>query len=258
MAHLCFANHTFDADLVIFDKDGTLIDFKYLWAQKTRTGVERLVNAIQGSCELRRGLYLTLGYDPEIDHFEMQGPLITAAMSKLYTIAAAVLFQHGWPWLEAELLVQEHLVPGMAEILTTDLLRPTTDLQKLFSELRAANIHIAVITSDERAPSEKTLQLLGVRDQVAFLAGADDAYPPKPAPEAILAACEHIGVSVARTVMVGDSTTDMLMGQRAGVGFCLAVLTGMMDRATLAPYADLVLDSIDQIRVSKAMVECCC
>lgn len=241
--------YTFDADLVIFDKDGTLIDFKYLWAQKTKAGVERLVHAIQGSDELRRAIYLTLGYDPEADQFEMQGPLITAAMSKLYTIAAAVLFQHGWPWLEAELLVQEHLAPGMAEVLTVDLLRVTTDLQKLFSELSAANIHIAVITSDDRAPADKTLQLLGVRNQVAFLAGADDVYPPKPAPEAILAACQHVGVSVARAVMVGDSTTDMLMGQRAGVGFRLAVLTGIMDRATLEPYADLVLDSIDQMEI---------
>ncbi len=249
MALLRFADHTFDADLVIFDKDGTLIDFKYLWAQKTKAGVERLVHAIQGSSELRLALYQTIGYDPEADHFEMQGPIITAAMGTLYTIAATVLFQHGWPWLEAELLVQAHFIPGMAGVLTAELLQATTNLPKLFSELRAANVHIAVITSDERAPAEKTLQLLGVRDQVAFLAGADDVYPPKPAPEAILAACEQIGVSPARTIMIGDSTTDMLMGQRASVGFRLAVLTGMMDRATLAPYADLVLDSIGQMGV---------
>lgn len=249
MALLRFANQTFDADLVIFDKDGTLIDFKYLWAQKTRAGVERLVRAIQGSEALRQALYQTLGYDPDADQFEMQGPIITAAMGTLYTIAATVLFQHGWPWLEAELLVQEHLVPGMAGVLNADLLQATTDLQKLFSALSAANIQIAVITSDERAPAEKTLNLLGIRGQVAFVAGADDVYPPKPAPDAILAACQHVGVAPARTVMIGDSTTDMLMGQRAGVGFRLAVLTGMMDRVTLEPYADLVLDSIEQIGI---------
>ena len=50
-----------------------------------------------------------------------------------------------------------------------------------------------------------------------------------------------------RAVMVGDSTTDMLMAQRAGVGLRVAVLTGLMDRAVLAPLADVVLDSIGEI-----------
>lgn len=247
MALLRFDQQTFAADLVIFDKDGTLIDFKYLWAQKTMAGVERLVTAVQGSDRLRLDLYQTFGYDHTNDEFNMQGPMLVAAMQKLYTIAATVLFQHGWPWLEAELLVEAHFVPSVAEVLTQNLLRPTTNLSELFLRLRAANVQIAVITSDDRASAEKTLKLLGVREHVAFVAGADDVYPPKPAPEAILAACAQVGVTPARTVMVGDSTTDMLMGQRAGVGFRLAVLTGVMDRATLEPHADLVLASLEQM-----------
>ena len=144
MARLTLGSHIFDADLIIFDKDGTLIDFKHLWAQKTIAGVEQLVAAIDGSAALRHDLYHTLGYDPVADEFAMQGPVITAAMSKLYTIAAAVLFQHGWPWLEAELLVEAHLVPGMANVLTANLLRPTTDLRRLFAQLQAAHVQIAV------------------------------------------------------------------------------------------------------------------
>jgi len=249
LAPIRFGNQMFDADLIIFDKDGTLIDFKHLWARKTMAGVEHLMTAIQGDDQVRHALYHTLGYNPETDQFAMQGPLITAAMHKLYTIAAAVLFQHGWPWLEAELLVQAHLVPGMAGVLTADLLRPTANLRRLFANLRAANIQIAVITSDEHAPAAKTLELLGIADQVAFLAGADDVYPPKPDPGAILAVCAQLGVAPARTMMVGDSTTDLLMGQRAGVGFRLGVLTGIMDQATLAPYADGVVASIDGIEI---------
>ncbi|MFN8495956.1 MAG: HAD family hydrolase [Caldilineaceae bacterium] len=249
MALLRFANHAFAADLVIFDKDGTLIDFKHLWAQKTIAGVERLVQAVQGNEQLRRDLYHTLGYDHTNDQFNMQGPMLVAAMQKLYTIAATVLFQYGWSWLEAELLVESHFVPGVAEVLTPALLRPTTNLSELFLRLRAANVHIAVITSDDRASAEKTLKLLGIREHVAFVAGADDVYPPKPAPEAILAACKQVGVKPARTVMVGDSTTDMVMAQRAGVGFRLAVLTGIMDRMALAAYADHIVESIESIEI---------
>ncbi len=51
MARLTLGNHIFDADLIIFDKDGTLIDFKHLWAQKTMAGVEQLMKAIDGSAD---------------------------------------------------------------------------------------------------------------------------------------------------------------------------------------------------------------
>ena len=84
MAQVTLGSHIFDADLIIFDKDGTLIDFKHLWAQKTIAGVEQLIAAIDGSAALRHDLYHTLGYDPVVNEFAMQGPVITAAMSKLY------------------------------------------------------------------------------------------------------------------------------------------------------------------------------
>jgi phosphoglycolate phosphatase-like HAD superfamily hydrolase len=122
-------------------------------------------------------------------------------------------------------------------------------LSELFGSLRAAGVQIAVVTSDDRAPTVAALQWLQVFDECAFIACADDGYPYKPAPQPLWAACEATGVAPERTVMVGDSTTDMLMAQRAGVALRVAVLTGTMDVASLAPLADVVLDSIAAIRV---------
>jgi HAD superfamily hydrolase (TIGR01549 family) len=127
------------------------------------------------------------------------------------------------------------------------MIRATTPLIPLFSALRAAGIQIAVVTSDDRAPTLAALEWLKVIDHVVFIACADDGYPYKPAPEAVWAACKSTGIPAQRAAMVGDSTTDMLMAQRAGVGLRVAVLTGLMDRAVLAPLADVVLDSIGEI-----------
>jgi phosphoglycolate phosphatase-like HAD superfamily hydrolase len=110
-------------------------------------------------------------------------------------------------------------------------------------------VQIAVVTSDDRAPTVAALTWFEVLDQVAFIACADDGYPYKPAPEAVWAACKATGIAPERTVMVGDSTTDMLMAQRAGLGLRVAVLTGTMDTTVLAPLADIVLESIGEIRV---------
>jgi phosphoglycolate phosphatase-like HAD superfamily hydrolase len=269
MAELAFGTRIFDTQLVIFDKDGTLIDFAGLWAHYVLNAVEALVASIEGTGEkpatdmqkvmqkvqngdLRAGLYEIMGYDPAIDRFDSQSPVVTAPLPTLHTLAAGVLYRHGWGWLDAELQVQRTFGPVMSAPLPREMVRPTAPLPSLFGALRAAGVVIAVITSDDRAPTLATLEWLGVLDQVAFIACADDSYPFKPAPEAIWAACEATGVPLERTVMVGDSTTDMLMGQRAGVGLRVAVLTGAMESNVLAPLADIVLKSIGEIQVENS------
>jgi phosphoglycolate phosphatase len=47
---------------------------------------------------------------------------------------------------------------------------------------------------------------------------------------------------------VGDNTHDLHMGQSAGVGFNVGVLTGTSTRSELITDADLVLDSIADLR----------
>ena len=257
MAQLHFGTHRFEAEMVIFDKDGTLIDFSELWAHYTTSAVEGLLAALAGAAnaselpheQVRADLYASLGYDPVTHHFDPQSPIVTAPLPTLYTLAAGVLYRHGWAWLNAELEVQRSFAPATLAPLQREMVQPTANLPALFGALTAAGVQIAVITSDDRAPTLAALTWLEVIDQVTFIACADDGYAYKPAPEAILAACAATGISLARTVMVGDSTTDLLMGERAGVGLRVGVLTGTMDADILAPLADVVLASIGEISV---------
>lgn len=250
MAILTLGAHTFDADLVVFDKDGTLIEFANLWGERTQESVLHLVHALGGDDRLTADLYHALAYDPIRQQFTRPGPVLTATMTELYTVVATVLFQHGLGWLEAVLRVEEHFIPAMNAPVEPGTLQATADLPALFGALTQAGVHIAVVTSDDHLPTAQTLDQLEVAHHVGILIGADDGYPAKPAPQGLLAACTHFGVSPSRVVMVGDSTTDMVMAQRAGVGCRVAVLTGGMDRDQLTPSAHLVLESIREIRVN--------
>lgn len=250
MARVHFGERDFDTDLVIFDKDGTLVDFELLWAAKTDAAVGALVQASGGDGRLAADLQRMLGYDPAARRFDTHSPMLTAPMPTLRTIAAVALYRHGWGWLDAELQVDKHFTPTLDGVFDLSLLRPTADLRRLFDGLHRAGARIAVITSDDRAPTVATLEWLGVAHYVEFVAAADDPYPHKPAPEAVWAACAALGADLAATAFVGDSTTDMLMAQRAGVGLRVAVQTGLMDHATLAPHADVVLASVGEISIA--------
>jgi len=119
-----------------------------------------------------------------------------------------------------------------------------TDLRVLLARLRQRVGLFAVATSDDRDPTIRTLEALGIAGEFAGLACADDGFPNKPAPDPVLQLCERIGVPPGRTAVVGDSPADLRMGRAAGVARTIAVLTGVGDLATLQPLADLVLPSI--------------
>lgn len=253
MALVNFASQLFDADLIVFDKDGTLTEFDPLWQAIYGEAVEAVLAGLENRAEVAGELHAALGYDPTIRRFSTHGPFTTAANAKIGVLVAGVLYRHAQPapsWDEAESLTARTFLAGLAAPPAPGLLIAPTDLPALFGCLRAAGVHIAVITSDERAATLYTLDALGVSDLLCAVIASDDAYPKKPAPDALWAVCAQQGVAVERAVMVGDSLTDMRMGRAAGVGLCVGVLTGPAGREDLAPYADVVIESIGEIGVA--------
>ncbi len=246
MALLEIGGVPFDADLVVFDKDGTLIDFEFMWGRLTVAWVNRLT-ADTGDEALRQELYRSLGYDLQRQRTEPQSPLAIATTGQMLTIAAAVLYRHGIPWPEAEERAQSAFRQTTADLPLADLIRPTGDVAGLLERLQGVGVRVAVITTDHRAETEETLRILGLAHLVDHLVCGDDGLPPKPAPDTLLATCERLGVEPARTAVVGDTVADLLMAQRAGAGLKVAVLTGAGDPALLATHADVVLRSIDEI-----------
>lgn len=228
----------FQPALIIFDKDGTLIDFDSMWAPWIIDLASRLEAATQ--TELRASLYNAFGFDPEANHVLPEGKLAITPMALLYGLTIEVLTQTGLTVSQAEdAVAQAWFIPDPVA-----LAQPVTHLPTLFSALRALGLKIAIATTDDRTPTLTTLQGFGVTDLVDTLVCADDGIPVKPAPDMILTICQRLNVEPGQTIMVGDALADLQMGRAAGTGLVVGVLTGVSPAATLSPQADVILNSI--------------
>lgn len=225
-------------DLAIFDKDGTLIDFHLMWSDWVGA-LARGLAAAHGS-SLDAVVYPMMGVDPISGQVYPHGALAATPMARLRGALVADLVDHG---LEPE---EAARVVGAAwhSPDPVDLARPLADLRRLFTDLRAGGTRIAVATSDDRDPTERTLAHLGIADLVEAVACADDGHPVKPSPDAVHWICRTLGIREDRAAVIGDSPADLRMGRAAGAGLVIGVLTGVGDRDTLAPLADLVLPSV--------------
>ncbi|MBI2762493.1 MAG: HAD family hydrolase [Chloroflexi bacterium] len=231
-------------DLAIFDKDGTLIDFHLMWSGWVRE-LARGLEAAHGR-SLEAVVYPMMGVDPETGRVYPHGALAATAMVRLRDALIAALIAHGLEPATAESMVATawHSPDPLA------LARPLADLRDLFTSLLAAGTHIAIATSDDREPTERTLEHLGISDLVEALACADDGRPVKPSPDAVHWICRNLQIPEARTAVIGDAPADLRMARSAGVGLVIGVLTGVGDERTLEPLADLILPSIADLRAA--------
>jgi len=229
-------------DLVIFDKDGTILDFGRMWGG----WAEDLATALEAATrvDLRAPLYAMLGYDPVARVVRPGGGLAATPMARLRERTAGVLVEAGLSEVEAErALGTAWHAPDPVE-----LAHPLADLHTLFGGLRASGRKVAIATTDDRDPTERTLAALGLTAAVDALVCADDGVAVKPAPDMVARLCAETGVPPDRAAVIGDSQADLRMGRAANVGLTIAVLSGVGDRATLEPLADAVIDSVADLR----------
>jgi len=225
-------------ELVVFDKDGTLIDFDAMWTPWVLELTRRLEAVAR--LPLAPRIDAELGFDRAGGRTIAGRPLAILPMADLRAATVDVVERAGLPRDAAESAVDDAwFIPDPVAAA-----RAVTDLAALFGSLRTHGIRTAVATSDDHAPTAATLQALGVGDLVDAIVGADDGLARKPAPDAVLHICELLGVPPARTAVVGDSAADLEMGRAAGAARTIGVLTGVSARSALAPYADAILDSV--------------
>jgi len=225
-------------DLVIFDKDGTLIDFDVMWAGWT-IGLAGALEAATGE-PLAGRLYAAFGFRADAGRAEHGSPLGSHSMAELRELTLETVAGSGRSPAESERIVAETWrAPD-----PVGLAVPLADLVSLFEALRASGRRIAVATGDDRGPTARTLDALGIARLVDAIACPDDGHPTKPDPGMLQHLCATLGVAPARTAMIGDSTVDLEMARAAGLGLVVGVLSGVGDRAELAPLADLLLDSV--------------
>ena len=229
---------------ILFDKDGTLIDFHTQWMPAYRAAVAMLT--AQDEAKGQRLLQLA-GYDPVTNYLDPASPLACGTNRQIIGIWAKDLGVPATPEFVRRVEEMFH------EIATANA-KPVTDLKALFGRLHARSIAIGVATMDSTVTARANLSDFGVSDLVDFVIGADAGHGLKPDPGMFLAFCAAKGFSPAQAAMVGDSVLDLTMGRNAEAGLVIGVTSGVTPRTTLAPYADIVLDSIAEIETALSVI----
>ena len=218
---------------LLFDKDGTLVDFDLTWGRAGHAVMQSLAG---GDPATVARLAEAMHYDVAALRFAPSSPLIAGAPDTYVHLWAEALGRGDDP------AMLDDLDAAFTEA-TLRALAPIGTPGTVLLALKGRGLKLGLATNDGEASARRQLAALGLDAHMDFVAGYDTGHGGKPSPGMILAFAAAIGVAPGRIGMVGDSHLDLISARAAGA-VAIAVLTGPARRDELAPLADHVLDDI--------------
>ncbi len=219
-------------DAVLFDKDGTLFDFRASWGGWARRYLTQIAQNADHAATMGRAI----GYDMASGQFAADSVVIAATSAD---IAQALL-----PHLPGK--TAEEITAHINATAAGAAMSQAVPLKPLLEVLKARGLKIGLATNDYEAAARAHLAAHDITGYFDFIAGYDSGHGAKPGPGMCLGFASAVGIAAGQIAMVGDSTHDLEAGRAAGMR-TIAVLTGIAEADQLRGLADVVLADIGAI-----------
>lgn len=217
---------------ILFDKDGTLVDFQRSWGPAALEVMQHLAGG-RGAAYQR--LVAASRYVEAEQCFLPDSPLIAQPTSVYGALWATALGRPANVEFFAEI---DRLMCNA----TTRHLAAIGDPKALMTFLAARGYRLGMFTNDAEITARAHARKLGLDQLLEFIAGYDSGFGTKPDPDPVLAFARTIGVPPSEIAVVGDTVLDLEAARAAGA-MAIGVLTGPASSPDLAACADAVLAS---------------
>ncbi len=213
-------------DAVVFDKDGTLVDFHLTWDAAFG---EMLDVVADGDTRAVAAAAKAVGYDHETATIPDSSPIIAESSATLTAMMAPALGRVATDDFVAE-------VDELLGSLSLDRVTAAPGAQPALDALSAAGVKTAVLTNDSAVTARRQIDRLGWHRYFDVVVGHDSGHGSKPDPGPVLACLRELGVDPSRAALAGDSRHDLDAARRAGV---TSIFVG--DDPALSGEADLAV-----------------
>ena len=212
-----------DGKAVIFDKDGTLLDFHSTWNEAIGSAFDLVGD--QNARELAAELF---GYDLAERRVLPHSAFISETSETTDNLVADLIDVVTFKQTINE-TAQQNIVPNKG---ATSALNALTD----------RGWKLAIATNDSESCAMNHVEALKWSHFFTSVKGFDSGHGSKPGPGMVLAAAEECNALRGVYVMVGDSVHDILAGQAAG-----AITVAIGQQPAALQLADMQIEELGEL-----------
>lgn len=221
---------------ILFDKDGTLVDFDHTWGPAAGAVMRRLAGD-QGPTLER--LFHASHYVADERRFLQTSPLIAGSSRQYGPLWAEILARAA----DAAFYHQvDRLFCEEGERYLTPIGRPAETL----AQLHAVGLPLGIATNDAEPNARLQADRLGLSPYLSAVYGHDSGYGSKPGPGMVDAFAALTRLPTSAIALVGDTRHDLETARAAGA-MAILVRCGPAPVDDFAHEADLVVDTVEEL-----------
>lgn len=225
---------------IIFDKDGTLMDFAAFWIPVAENAVQYILDIVGADNSLAGEMLNSIG-----SYEGIRGVLCSGTYEQIADKFYGILSEHNIEIDKQELNTITY--QAFHNSIECGEIIPTCDnIKEVFSNLKESGRIIALVTTDDEYITQKCLEMLEIYSFFDVIYSDDGIHPSKPNPYYISRLCEEKGLSTDELIMVGDTMTDMKFAENGGI-MSIGVAKKEKDREVIMKSADYVIDDISKL-----------
>ncbi|CAL27130.1 HAD family hydrolase [Staphylococcus carnosus] len=219
---------------ILFDKDGTLIDFDMSWMKVDIQMVDEFVEKYISQENVEHA-YKTLGVDKEKDQVLPGTPMACGSLDEIIQNFNALAGEDVSEWTrQTSQYLIDHRIPEIKCI---------EGMTDALDALKHAGYQIGILTSDTKKGTEQFVEATDTEAFFDFIISTEANAAEKPNPEVLCPLFEHVSDLRAEEIaIVGDSPNDIQTAINSGLGLSIAVLTGVGQEHELQ-HADYIFQS---------------
>lgn len=229
---------------ILFDKDGTLIDFYSLWLNIALEVIPEFIkiNLINDeNKKIQTDILETIGVKGcKVD------PKGGLAYKSYYYIAEDIYNA----LLKNDININKNKIyEQILELFNTSAtsegreFKTFTDIKKLMQQLKDLNMFIGLATADTIVSAKICLEKLGILEYFDFVGGDDGILSPKPETDMFNEFAKITNLKKDEIVIVGDTLCDMHFSKKCGCR-SIGVLSGVSSKNDLKENANYIIPSV--------------
>lgn len=244
-----------EPELIIFDKDGTIIDVHFYWTSMIRFRADWIIKELfpSESEEKKKKIFShlveTMGIDEKSGRMKREGPVGIKPRSFIIKVVRQAVLDFGVEISEERVTQLFKDVDAQTEKNLGNYVRVLPSVENFLKDAKGAGIKLAIGTSDTTRRASEGLKQAGIGQYFDFILGGDQIQKSKPESETVDRLIQESGANRANTAVVGDHPVDIFMGKNAGLECNIGVLTGLGQREDFAPLSCHVAASFAEMGV---------
>jgi phosphoglycolate phosphatase len=216
--------------MVVFDKDGTLIDVHYYWCSMIEIRADFFVESLKDEeidfKTLHSDLMDSMGINLKTKKMKPEGPVGIKPRSFIIDVAFETISKYTNSYTKDKVVDVFLRVDKFSEAKLADIVKPLPGVHDLLQKLKEKDVLMTIATTDITSRALLAMKDLSLEDFFIDVVGADLVQNAKPHPDLVNFIINRHDVQLHETLVIGDSMADLNMAKNAKCRF-LAVKTGL-------------------------------